>query len=337
MAIVASGNASAKVDRIYAHRFNGVDPKALRQRLAELARRGGITERDERLLEYLRELKVLSLDQVHRLLWAGSKRTTAYQRLSRISQEGLLSGARVPRAGLQRWGLPVCRVYALGPGGFMWLKSEVNRRQTVDQLRRDEILHNLLVAEVFVRMTEMVRARGESWSLTWAGERAASYTKDETPVIAPDGLAVVRQRQGDKTAALPLFLELDASRQGHGRLSSDWGRKVVGYDRFQASDWQLHPELGHLPTFPVVAVITHGAQRLLNLANAIRDHRREPVVYYLALWEDLLAGEDVLTAPAWLIITPEGQIAGWEREGRHPLLAVGAARIRDERPKTKDE
>ena len=106
------------------------------------------------------------------------------------------------------------------------------------------------------------------------------------------------------------------------------GRKVIGYDRFREGDkWKMHPELDNLPAFPLVAVVTHGQRRLLNLAQAIIKHRRQEVVYYLALWEDLMAPDDILTAPAWLIVTPEGKIVGQEPGGRQPLLAAeGKAR-----------
>ena len=116
---------------------------------------------------------------------------------------------------------------------------------------------------------------------------------------------------------------MDAGREVHGRFSSDWGRKVVGYDRFMASQWEQHPELGDLEAFPLVAVITHGHQRLLNLADSIGEKRQQPVIYYLALWPDLMAGQDILTAPVWLIVTPEGEIIGRDRKQRQPLLPVG--------------
>jgi hypothetical protein len=82
----------------------------------------------------------------------------------------------------------------------------------------------------------------------------------------------------------------------------------------------MHPHLSDLPSFPWVAVITHGAQRLLNLAQAIQKHRQEPVIYYLALWEDLMVDGDMLAAPAWLILTQEGKVIGLKREQRQPLL-----------------
>jgi hypothetical protein len=312
-----------KVQKIYATRPAGIDRQKVRENLADLARRGRITNRDERLFECLRELNVLSLDQVWRLFWPRAKEVTAYNRLYFLMKHHLLSGARVPATEMREWGLPVRKVYALGIGGWLWLKEEVSRTLSTRHLRREQVLHDLLVAELYVRLAEAVQQRGQSWSITWAGEQAASfYEKGNSPIIAPDGLAVIRQQRGEKLAALPLFVEFDKGREAHGRPSSDWGRKVHGYNRFATGNWKMHPQLSDSPSFPWVVVVTHGAQRLLNLAQAIKQHRQEPVLYYLALWQDLVAGANLLTVPAWLIITPEGQVMGQARDQRYPLLPL---------------
>jgi hypothetical protein len=303
-----------------------VDRQALVERLSELAGRGRITERDEDLLVYLSQLNVLSLDQVQRLLWPNARQSTAYQRLYILHKHHLLASARVPRTGMQKWGLPVCKVYTLGEGGRIWLRMEVNGRRA-HHLRRDQVLHDLLVAEVMLRFSEAARRRGNAWSAAWAGEQQAGlYEKPgDAPVAAPDGLAVLQAQVGGKRATMPLFVELDAGREAHGRPSSDWGRKIAGYDRFYAGEWTGHAALGSLPSFPAVAVITHGEGRLLNLAHAIQEHRRQPVVYYLAVWEDLFQGQDtteadILTRPAWLVVPPEGDLIGADRAGRQALL-----------------
>jgi len=314
---------ASDVRKIFTTREAGLDRQALRRSLAELAGRGRLTNRDEKLFEYLRELRVLSLDQVRRLLWPQGKEATAYNRLYFLTRQQLLSDARVPLTEMRQWGLAGRKVYALGPGCWMWLHEEVNQRISQRHLRREQVLHDLLVAEVYVCLLEAIRTRGQSWTISWAGEEAASfYNRGDTPVIAPDGLTIISQQQGDKIATLPLFIELDKGREAHGRPSSDWGRKVGGYNRFFAGEWQQHPQLDNLPVFPQVAVITHGAQRLLNLAQAIKKHNQEPVVYRLALWEDLMGCEDPLTAPVWLIVTEGGKLIGQEPGQRQPLLVV---------------
>jgi len=321
-------NAGGKVKRVFstATHLALIDRQKIKASLAELIEQGRITNRDEQLLEYLAELNVLSLDQIRRLLWPQAREATAYNRLYFLARHYLLSRARIPAGEMKEWGLPVRTVYSLGPGGWLWLRQEVNQSLASRHLRREQVLHDLLNAEIYVRLVEAARARGAAWSVTWAGEAAASCyvsNRDKSPLLVPDGLGVIRQQRGDQVAVLPFFIELDRSREAHGRPSSDWGRKVHGYDRFAGSDWKLQPQLGSLPEFPLVTVITHGAQRLLNLAQAIVKHRQEAVTYCLALWPDLVANDlDILAAPAWLTITAGGQVFGREREQRESLITV---------------
>lgn len=303
-----------------------IDWRVVRRELAELAEQGRITDRDERLLEILGELSVLSLDQVHRLLFRRAKQSTAYYRLHRLSGYRLTGSAVIPRAGMAAWELPTGNVYTLGPAGWLWLKRNVDSDLPVRHLHREQVLHDLLVAEIYTRLAEAAHHRGPGWSIEWTGERGAGYApkEDNNPVLSPDGLAVVRRARENRVATFAFFLELDAGREAHGRPSSRWGRKVVGYDQFAADRWQAHPALDDLPAFPAVAVVTHGEKRLLNLVESIVEKRRKgekPVTYYLARWPHLLAAEDLLTAPVWLVVGPEG-VAGEKPEERRPLLPV---------------
>jgi hypothetical protein len=321
MPIVAQSE-QVEPSRIYVTRSDGdLDRKTLISNLTDLARRGRITARDEQLMEYLRELNVLSLDQVQRLLFTNAGQRKTYNRLWFLSSQYILGSARTSRADMQQWSLAAGKVYTLGIGGRLWLREEVNN-QPVHHMKRNQVLHDLLTSELCVHLVETVRQRGKTWSLIWSGEEASSFFDGgDTPLVAPDGLAVVRHQQpGTAPAYLPFFVEMDAGREAHGRPSSDWGRKIIGYDRFLGSDWRYHPQLTNLPAFPAVAVIIHGGQRMLNLANAINEHRRQEVVYYLALWSDLMEGEDILTAPVWVVVTPDGHIIGEKAEQRIPLL-----------------
>jgi hypothetical protein len=254
-----------------------------------------------------------------------------YNRLWFLTKHELLSKARIPAAEMREWGLTPTQVYSLGVGGRIWLLEEVEQSLTARHLRREQVLHDLLVAELYVRLVETAALRGPEWSVTWAGEYAASYhgaRGRDAPLISPDGLAIVQQQRGDKIASLPLLVELDKGREAHGRPSSDWGKKVHGYDHFfseeQAGEkvWKLHPQLGDLPTFPLVVIVTHGERRLQNLAQAILGHRREPVLYALTLWPELMAEADILAAPVWLKITAEGKVIGQEPEQRQALLPL---------------
>ena len=221
---------------VVTHPDRPLDRKVLAGQLAQFLERGSLTERDEALLEYLRETYVLSLDQIQRLLWMGKSSVTTYNRLQSLQRNDLLGAARIPRDGMAEWRLPVCKVYTLGEAGRMWLKQDVDGRQA-NYMKRDQVLHDLLAAEIMVRLEEAIRRRGKEWSMAWTGEQAAAFVErsGDNPIARPDGLAVLRQQRGDKVAVLPLFIEMDAGREPHGRPSSDWGRKIIGYDRFQSS------------------------------------------------------------------------------------------------------
>ncbi len=80
------------VQRIVATRpSQKVSRKEVREILADLSRRGRITNRDEKLLELLREFKVLSLNQIHRLLWPAAQEMTAYRRLYFLEKHHLFA------------------------------------------------------------------------------------------------------------------------------------------------------------------------------------------------------------------------------------------------------
>jgi len=323
-----------KPEQIYVTRHGPVDRRALRAALAERARRGQITTRDEQIMEYLRELHVMSLDQVWRLFWAHrERRRPVYRRLYRLVQYQLLARARTPvRREMRAWGLEPDLIFSLGLGGWLWLKEEVNSRLVERSLNREQILHDLLTAEICTRLTEAARRRGVGWQVTWAGDEAARYFeptarsdgKAGPPLLAPDGLAILRRTDEDGISTLSLFVEMDRGREAHGKPSSDWGRKVRRYDQFRAGQWQLHPQLSDVPLFPPVLVITHGAQRMLNLAQAIVDHRKEPVSYYLTTWQDLMAAPDLLAARVWLMLTKDGAVLGEEAADRRALLPASA-------------
>jgi hypothetical protein len=329
-----------KPEQIYVTRHGPLDRRALRAELAERARRGQITTRDEKIMEYLRELHVMSLDQVWRLFWAHrDRRRPVYRRLYRLVQYQLLARARTPPGrDMQAWGLEPDLIFSLGLGGWLWLKEEVNSRLVERSLKREQILHDLLTAEICTRLTEAAHRRGVGWQVTWAGDEAARYFeptarsdgKTGAQLLSPDGLAILRRTDESGISTLSLFVEMDRGREAHGRPSSDWGRKVRRYDQFRAGEWQLHPQLANVPVFPPVLVITHGAQRMLNLAQAIVDHRQEPVSYYLTTWQALMAAPDILTAPVWLMLTRDGTVLGQEPAARMALLPTPGGREGDQ-------
>jgi len=148
-------------------------------------------------------------------------------------------------------------------------------------------------------LSELTRARQADfeWRADWQIRFHASR-KAQRATLVPDGLAIL---SGLTPQPIALFLELDFSREAHGRASSRIGRKIRGYDNY-LKQWPRHAGLDGLDFFPAVLFLTHGQQRLENLAAAILKHRRGKVAYALALTEQVYQADDPLTAPLWRLI-----------------------------------
>jgi len=320
--------------------------RQLRERIAALSKNKVVQERDEQLFRYLSAAKVLSRQQIHRLLWPRSKEASARKRLDKLMNDyRLLTNFHVSKAEMQARGLAYRKVYTLTPLSRLWLAEKMGADPGRES-KPGQTIHDLLVGEILSRMTEAMRALGraavsspDDYRLTWYGENAASYyiyREDEHPRLMPDGLAILQK--GD--ARRGYFIEVDASREGHVRPSSRIGRKISGYDQYFSSKWRRQPALAELPHFPAVLFITHGEKRLQNIANSILKLRWREVVYGLALFDDLFGSDNFLTAPVWLLIkgNPKGAgavVVGRERNERCALKLVGeAAQATPPRPPT---
>jgi hypothetical protein len=256
-----------------------------------------IGQRDRLLLAWLAAVKLASESQLARHFWPQTRAAPARRRLKQLTNKyRLLAAVEVDPEAMTAWGLIPGPVFELSPLGRDWLQK-VAGGEPGYQSKPPQYLHDLLVTEISVRLAEAAHRRGPGWSSDWFGEPA--IRPFAPPGLLPDGLGLLRRPDG--AAALAFFLELDASRESHGRPSSQIGRKIHDYDQYAAA-WERRPGPVLLPQFPPVLVITHGAERLKNLAAALRQHRRRPVAYGLALLDDLLVASDVLTTPAWRLL-----------------------------------
>lgn len=270
--------------------------------MANNSKRIELQERDESVLTDCRDLTVLSLDQLRRLHWPEAGRETARKRLSVLMNHGekWLVNLTVSKPEMKTARLEPGMVYHLSKTGQRWFRRQ-DRPPGRDH-RRQQIIHDLLISEFYVRLVEFARQQGLEWTAEWYPDwqiRFYRHRGDDRPRLVPDGLGVLK-RQGQ--VAFAFFLELDYSREGHGRPSSRIGRKIGGYDDF-LKRWPTHEVVGELPFFPSVLLTTHGAKRRDNLARSVLRHRRRSVAYGLALTDDLLATEpNFLAAPYWLLI-----------------------------------
>lgn len=258
---------------------------------------GAISQRDRLLLAWLAAVKLASEAQLARHFWPQTRVTVARRRLKQLTGKyRLLAAVSVDPEAMTAWSLSSAPVFELSPLGRDWLQK-VAGSEPGYQSKLPQYLHDLLVAEIAVRLAEAAHRRGPGWSADWYGEPA--IRPFAPPGLLPDGLGLLTRPDG--AAMLAFCLELDASRESHGRPSSQIGRKIHDYDRYAAA-WERRPGPVLLPQFPPVLIVTHGAERLENLAAALRQHRRRPVAYGLALLADLLVAPDLPSTPAWRLL-----------------------------------
>jgi len=258
-----------------------------------------LQSRDIAVLTDLRNLTILSLDQIRRLHWPEASREICRKRLSRLMNHGerWLRNFTVPKPEMEAVGLQPGQVYYLSETGRAWFRGQ--ERPPGKLPRQRQALHDLLISEWFVRLSELARARQANlgWRADWQ-VRFYRSPNAERATLVPDGLAILT---GLTPQPLAMFLELDFSREAHGRPSSRIGRKIRGYDAY-LKQWFKHAGLDGLDYFPAVIFLTHGRQRLENLAAAVLKHRRENVAYGLALTGQVYQVADPLAAPVWRLI-----------------------------------
>ncbi|GAB4440449.1 MAG: hypothetical protein Kow0031_22400 [Anaerolineae bacterium] len=258
-----------------------------------------LQSRDIAVLTDLRSLTILSLDQIRRLHWPDASREICRKRLSRLMNHGerWLANFTVPKPEMQAVGLQPGQVYHLSEAGRAWFRDQ--ERPPGKTYRQRQALHDLLISEWFVRLSELARAKQADleWRADWQIRFYASQQAQRATLV-PDGLAILT---GLTPQPIASFLELDFSREAHGRASSRIGRKIHGYDDY-LKQWPQHAGLDGLDYFPAVLFLTHGQQRLENLAAAILKHRRGKVAYALALTDQVYQADDPLTAPLWRLI-----------------------------------
>jgi hypothetical protein len=279
-----------------------------------------LQERDEAVLVACRDLTILSLDQLRRLYWPDGGRETARKRLSVLMNHGQrwLANLTVSKPVMAAAGLEPGMVYHLSKTGQRWFRRQ--DRPPGHGYRRQQIIHDLLISEIYVRLVELARQCDPLWVAEWhPGWSARFYRRrsDDRPLLIPDGLGILKYQDRVKFS---FFLELDYSREAHGRPSSRIGRKMRGYDDF-LKQWSDHELVSELPYFPPVLITTHGARRRDNLAQAVLRHRKRNVAYGLALTQDLLSTElNFLDGPFWLLIpTDSDEIIGLDSGALQPL------------------
>lgn len=264
-----------------------LDPDALGDQLAELARRRRITTRDEMLLEHLLAVGVLTLDQIRRLLWPEAAPKTAADRLSKLWQWHLLRRARQPwpeRTTLP--GIAAAPVFALGQGGWWWLAETEPDDYAYHLIDAGWVWRQLIEAEFYTRLAASGAAF--DWQPRWRGL--------PDPFLPADPAAVVTLH---RTEGQPLTLALEL---GIIDLFVP-ERRIPAYDDLA---WSGPPLL--------VALVLRSSKDVSQAVADIRQRRRQPVSWLVTSWEQLTAAPALLTAPIW-------QRLDWQTAPRQVSLA----------------
>ena len=290
------------------------------RQLARLTQTNAIQKRDETLFRYLSYTRVLSRQQIHRLLWPASKEAAARKRLDKLMNAyGLISNFHCPKADMLAHGLAYRKIYTLTPLSRLWLAKKMNTNPG-PLPNKNHPIHDLLLAEILTRITESFRRPIDDFRFNWRNAH-----NDKTLPLSPDGLITFHRRGRDNAPLSAYFIEVDPGRANYLPPDSRMGKKIDAYNRLFNDNWQEHPALTALPHFPAVLFITHNKKRLKIISNLILKRRHSNAVFGVALFGDLFAAGDFLAAPAWRIIknAPKGKTQ--KREDKHPLRAVGEA------------
>ena len=210
---------------------------AARQLLAIYPR---VTDRDRRLLALLHAHRVLTTDQIHRLMFTAVR--TCQIRLAQLRQLGLLERFRFahPGGGSQPWH------WTLGPAGARFQAAATNQPPPTERAWREQILrlsasqqlpHHVLVNEFFVRLHHHTLHHPDTRLQRWWSEHEAAT---RFLGIHPDGHGIW-SHTGDTVG---FHLECDRGTEPLLRLSA----KLPTYQRLAQSGGPNYPILFWLPS-----------------------------------------------------------------------------------------
>lgn len=266
-----------------------------------------LTARDIKVLKAVHDYRVLSREQIQRLLFPSQN--TANYRLQRLYQHGFLD---------RRW-RPV--EYGQGMGQAIYLSTKkganilaqhltvsperLHHQPTSRTVRSPFLEHTLRVNDVciaFVLAAQRASYRIERWlredELRAAREYVYMTTTSGTPrqvAIIPD--AYLALRLGDRRAHF--LLEIDRATETSGR----WAHRVQAYLAYIANG-QYSRRFG--TTSLRILVITTSRERLANLLGATEAVGGGALFWFTTL--GLVQPETVLTAPIWHVAGQEGMI-----------------------------
>lgn len=280
-----------------------------------------MTERDKRILHAVYEYRMLTREQVERLLFAPeegqdhfTKTSRARHRLKVLYQNKFLERVPLP-VGKAAWAWQP--VYRLARTGAQMVAADlgVDLRELVywgkgdDKDRRSTqvtplfLSHTLQINDVRIAVT--LAARQQSYRLeTWLddGQLKSQERRDYVVVggegtdrmiaVIPDSYFVLNL--GDRRA--PFFLEVDRATMSNSR----WGIKIRAYLAYLRSG--KYTERYHMRALRVLTVTTT-EQRLMNLKETTRKAGGGDLFWFTTMEE--VSASSVFFGPIWRLAIDE--------------------------------
>lgn len=259
-----------------------------------------ITSRDYHLLMTLYgAVPVLSRDQIQRLFWGNcqprSGMVATQARLRKLTYDYRLLGVnKGGEEAMGQMGLPACYAYYLDTAGMTLLAMKQGRkreemhppRQYDNHKAPTYLVHDLMLAEVYTRLTEMRITEG--FEMRWVSEWKASIRQDGGQEVArPDGMLFLKKAQspaGISTAAYYLELERNPSKR-------KWVGKVQGYETaVLQGNWRSTWPLREFPRIWVICP----RQLVKPMVQTLKANQKA-TRWVVAGWPNIWQGIDVAT------------------------------------------
>lgn len=271
-----------------------------------------MTERDKEILRQIQAYRLMTREQIERLLFSENGPTKTSQvrkRLKLLYHHGYVDRIPAPiRPGVWAWR----PVYRLQRKGAEIIAAESKTKgvsywgQGFDRdYRRTEISflfleHILRINDVRIAITLNVQAKGyriEKWidDTALKGQQMKEYVEvegEKVPFI-PDGYFIVHL--GDRRAHF--FLELDQATMGHQR----WKAKVSAYKTFvESGKYQERYQTRSLR----VLTVTTTPSRLENLKQTTESVGGDHLFWFTTIQQAI--SESVLSDPIWRVTNNGG-------------------------------
>jgi hypothetical protein len=270
------------------------DSDSPRQRAKKLLENGEITVRDEKILETLIGVGLLTTDQVQRLFWPQDADNRRYT-LNRLRQLGtgtpkvrgkhILTRSTAYMSHLRSIHLPPGQVFGLSEAGQEVIATRHGLRSRTlvpyddeyySLLQQNRLFkHHIQTSEIYVRLK--VKARELDWGMAWINEMGVIIREGKVEAVRPDGFAKI----DNGSDRIGIFIETD-------RRNTNWRKKIEAYETAQLyGDWR---RVTGLDVFPMIACVMPSQRSVVRVGQLVQEANPTPTFVFKA-WSDFLQSD----------------------------------------------